>query len=134
VQSRRNAIEPGKRALSSMSPTIVLDGEGRVRVVAGAAGGPRIISSTLQATLNVLRFDMPAGQALSAPRFHHQWKPDVLWLERALGDSPLAEGLRALGHDVRPRGPIGNVQIIRRAEDGWDAAADPRKGGLPDGH
>jgi gamma-glutamyltranspeptidase/glutathione hydrolase len=133
VQSRRNAIAPGKRALSSMSPTIVLE-DGRVAVVAGAAGGPRIISSTLQATLNVLRFDMPASAALAAPRFHHQWRPDVLWIERALADGPLPDALRALGHDVRPRGPIGNVQIIRRATGGWDAAADPRKGGVPDGH
>jgi gamma-glutamyltranspeptidase/glutathione hydrolase len=133
VQSRRNAIAPGKRALSSMSPTIVLEGD-RVLLVAGAAGGPRIISSTLQATLNVLRFDMSAPAALSAGRFHHQWQPDVLWLERSLADGPLAEGLRARGHDVRPRGPIGNVQIIRRSAGGWDAAADPRKGGQPDGH
>lgn len=134
VQSRRNAVEPGKRALSSMSPTIVLDAEGRVRVVAGAAGGPRIISSTLQATLNVLRFDLSAESALAAPRFHHQWQPDVMWLERSIAEGALAEGLRALGHEVRPRGPIGNVQIIKRVEEGWDAAADPRKGGLPDGH
>lgn len=139
VQSARNAPAPGKRPLSSMTPLIALDpaDHGRVVLVAGASGGPRIISSTLQAALNVLVHDMPAGDALAAPRFHHQWTPDVLLLEAGLADADgLVPALEAAGHRTRRSDAIGNVQIIRAARDGagLDAACDPRKGGRPAGY
>lgn len=138
-----NRPAPGKRPLSSMTPTIVLDGAGereRVRLIAGGAGGPRIISGTIQAALNVLLWDMPADAALTAPRFHHQWKPDSLDLEPALRGGDVEAALKASGHVTGKRAAIGNVQIIRRVEKsekseaGWQPASDPRKGGVPAGY
>lgn len=138
-QSDRNAPAPGKRPLSSMTPTIVLDGTGKVVLIAGASGGPKIITGTLQAMLNVLLFDMAAHQALAAARFHDQWMPDELLMERAWYHDALQSGLvgqlEARGHRVKPGGSVGNVQLIRRAQrgSGYDAACDPRKGGQPAG-
>jgi gamma-glutamyltranspeptidase/glutathione hydrolase len=141
VQSDQNLPEPGKRPLSSMSPTIVLDSAGRVEVVVGASGGPRIITGTMQVLSNVLLFDLPAGEALRRPRVHHQWQPDVLHVEagaleiggESAGDAKA--GLRNLGYTIEKTESVGNVQLIRRSRDGrrWDAASDPRKGGRPAG-
>lgn len=140
VQSDRNLPEPGKRPLSSMSPTIVLDDAGHVVAVAGASGGPRIISGTLQVLLNGLLFRMSPNQAVAAPRIHHQWLPNTLWFEnrwkQGSSDSydPLIRDLRDRGHAVDWRPDIGNVQLILRAPDGtYGAASDPRKGGEPAG-
>lgn len=130
----RNRPEPGKRPLSSMTPTIVLDETGRPSIIVGGSGGPRIISGTLQTALNVLLFDMSADAALAAPRFHHQWEPDVLQLEDAMDTPSLRGSLRALGHTVGHREAVGNVQLIRRVPAGWQAASDPRKGGAPAGY
>jgi gamma-glutamyltranspeptidase/glutathione hydrolase len=140
VQSARNAPAPGKRPLSSMTPTIVLDRDGRVVMIAGASGGPRIITGTMQAMLGVLLFDMDASAALAQPRFHHQWMPNALLLERAWHREANADGtvaqLESRGHKVEPTGSVGNVQLIRRDKKGrtWDAACDPRKGGRPAGY
>lgn len=130
----RNRPAPGKRPLSSMTPTIVVGEDGEPFLIAGGAGGPRIISGTLQAMLNVLLFDMPAAEALARPRFHHQWEPDVLQLEDALRTPETVAALEALGHTVGRREAVGNIQIIRRTPDGWQAASDPRKGGVPAGY
>jgi gamma-glutamyltranspeptidase / glutathione hydrolase len=140
-QSGRNLPEARKRPLSSMSPTIVLDAEGRVEIVAGGAGGPRIITATLQTILNALD-GMDAPAAVAAPRFHHQWLPDRLQMEPGLAgapsgeDRPLAEALAARGHRVEPAAALANVQAIVRDRSGrgWTAASDPRKGGRPAGH
>ena len=134
-----NRPEAGKRPLSCMTPTIVLDGEdegaaGRVVLLAGGSGGPRIISGTIQVALNVLAFDMPAGEALARPRFHHQWHPDVLGLEDGLTGTGVEGELRALGHATERRQPVGAVQIIRATEGGWQAGSDRRKGGVPAGY
>lgn len=132
----RNRPEPGKRPLSSMTPTIVLDSDGAPYLIAGGSGGPRIISGTLQASLNVLLFDMHADDAVAMPRFHHQWEPDVLQLEAALTKTGIGDPLRAIGHNVGERKVVGNVQIIRRAAGkmGWEPASDPRKGGVAAGY
>ena len=134
VQSARNAPAPGKRPLSSMTPTIVLDEKGKVKVVAGASGGPRIISSTMQVILNVLLGDMDAEEAVEAARLHHQWLPDELRLEKAMAKRELVADLKNRGHKVAEIKGVGNVQVIRRARGGWDAASDPRKGGRPAGY
>lgn len=135
VESNRNLYQPGKRPLSSMAPIIGLDERGAM-LVAGSSGGPRIITSTLEAALNVIVFDMGAGDALSRPRFHHQWRPDVLQLETPLAATPTDAELRRLGHKTESRSMIGAVQLIRRDRSGkgYDAASDPRKGGLPAGY
>lgn len=145
VQSARNAPEPGKRPLSSMTPTIVVDDEGRVLAVAGGSGGPRIITGTMQVLVNALVRGMDAGEAVSAPRLHHQWMPDEVRLEPALrtpgGDgahaaraAELRESLAARGHALGAIGGVGVVQLIVREGGGWRAASDPRKGGSPAGH
>ncbi len=143
-QSDRNLPEAGKRPLSSMSPTIVLDGEGRVEVLAGASGGPRIITGTLQVMLNVLLFDMSAQDAVAMPRLHHQWIPERLFFEEphrglslarfsSVVDSVLHDAMTERGHILQTRKDIGNVQLIRLTAEGWQAACDPRKGGAPAG-
>jgi gamma-glutamyltranspeptidase/glutathione hydrolase len=134
MQSNRNAPTPGKRPLSAMTPTIVLEEDGRVMAVAGGSGGPRIISGTLQVLLNAMLFGLDAKDAVSRARFHHQWSPHVLQLEPELLESPLAASLRGLGHEVGKRSPIGTIQLITRDRDGWDAASDPRKGGEARGY
>jgi gamma-glutamyltranspeptidase/glutathione hydrolase len=129
TQSDRNLPEVGKRPLSSMSPTIVLEG-GRVSVVVGASGGPRIITGTAQVLLASLS-GTDAGDAVAGPRIHHQWMPDRVEVEAGSG---WGEGLAARGHTVLERPAGSNVQVIRRSGDRWQAASDPRKGGRPAGH
>ncbi len=131
-QSDRNLPQPGKRPLSSMSPMIVRR-EGRPILIAGASGGPRIISGTLQCVLNCLLFGMTPREAVAAPRFHHQWQPDILYFEDDWSDQAAIETMEALGHNVGRRADIGVVQLISVRDDGIHAASDPRKGGAPDG-
>ena len=127
-----NQVAPGKRPVSSMSPTIVL-GEHGVELVAGAAGGPRIVSATLQVLLDILLFGRDARQAVEAPRIHHQWEPDVLYYEPSLP----AQTVRALerkGHRTQSRPDVGKANAIVRSPSGLDVAADPRAGGAPAGY
>jgi len=129
-----NRPQPRKRPLSSMTPTIV-ERDGKPYLLVGGAGGPRIISGSIQATLNVLLFDMDANSALSVPRFHHQWQPDVLQMESALlHQSSLVKALEAKGHMTGLRASIASVQLIRISQAGWQAGSDPRKGGSPAGY
>lgn len=128
IGSSANAIAPGKRPLSSMSPTIVTR-EGAVAAVAGGSGGPFIITGTLQALLNVLVFGYDAEAAVAAARLHHQWAPQVLLVERGIGDGE-RRALGRLGHRVDEAPMTAAVQLVVRAPDGTlDGAADPRKGG-----
>jgi gamma-glutamyltranspeptidase/glutathione hydrolase len=131
-QSDRNLPQAGKRPLSSMSPMIVRRG-GRPILIAGASGGPRIISGTLQCVLNCLLFGMTPREAVAAPRFHHQWQPDILYFEEDWSDQAVIETMEALGHQAGRRADIGVVQLISVRDDGIHAASDPRKGGAPDG-
>ncbi len=129
-----NRPEPRKRPLSSMTPTIVTR-DGTVELIVGGAGGPRIISGTIQVTLNALLFGMTAHDAIERPRFHHQWRPDVLQLEPGVRQAAgLADALGARGHSVGDRETVASVQLIRASPEGWQAASDPRKGGAPAGH
>ena len=130
--SAANRPAPGKRPVSSMSPTIVLGDRG-VEVVAGAAGGPRIVSATLQILLDVLVFGFDARQAVTAPRIHHQWEPDILYYEPGISMEAL-HGLENKGQRPKPRSDIGKANLIVRSRSGLDAAADPRSGGEPAGY
>ena len=133
VQSNRNAPAPGKRPLSSMSPTIVLEGDS-VRLIAGASGGPRIINGTLQVMLNILLRGMSPEEALLAPRLHHQWMPDVVQFEEDWTDAVMIESLKAMGHATSRRASVGKVQVIEVMPSGIIVpASDPRKGGVPAG-
>jgi gamma-glutamyltranspeptidase/glutathione hydrolase len=131
VQGERNKIEPGKRMLSSMSPTIVEDDKGVV-MLAGAGGGPRIITGVWQTISNVIDFGKRVDLAVAHPRFHHQHLPDILRVEaHSISESDDAV-LREMGHELgwgEERREFGAVNAIVRTETGWQGAADPRGGG-----
>ncbi|HMO83849.1 MAG TPA: gamma-glutamyltransferase [Lacipirellulaceae bacterium] len=119
-----NAVQPRKRPLSSMAPTIILK-NGRPVLAVGAAGGPTIISQTVLAILGVVDFGLDPAAALAAPRLHHQWRPDELVIERAFGEAVAAE-LRRRGHAVKPVGELGSTQAVGLGPGGLVAAPDPR--------
>ena len=129
VQSEANAIAPGKRPLSSMTPTIVLR-DAKLSFVTGSPGGPRIISATLETVLAWMRLGMEAQAAINAPRFHHQWLPDTLWVEETF-PALTARALAARGHRVLRRSWIGQVNAIGIDPQTGErlGAADPRRGG-----
>ncbi len=130
----RNAVAPGKRPLSSMTPTILLE-NGRVRMVTGSPGGPRIISTTLLTILNVFDYGMDVSEAVAAPRFHHQWEPDELRVERAI-PVDVREALRRRGHPVvvSERNWSSAQAIVIDPETGWHlGGSDPRSDGLAAG-
>ena len=134
-QSEWNAPEPGKQPLSSMSPSIMVDEAGRIRAIAGASGGPRIISGTLQVLLGMRYWGRDATEAVAVPRLHHQWMPDAIaWEDGARGPND-GSALEAMGHrfEKSSRG-IGVVQAIRVADSGFEPASDPRKGGTAAGY
>ena len=135
VGGEANAIAPGKRPLSSMSPTILLDREDQVVLVTGSPGGSTIITTVLQVVLNVVVHGMDVSEAVAAPRLHHQWLPDRLRLERR-GFSPDTIGLlRAMGHVIEPAEHWGNATAIARDPESGalTGAADPRGVGVARG-
>jgi gamma-glutamyltranspeptidase/glutathione hydrolase len=119
-----NAIEPNKRMLSSMTPTIVLK-DGEVFLVTGSPGGSRIITTTLQILLNVIDHGMNIADATNAPRVHHQWMPDELVVEKVLDES-MIQKLAAMGYTVKTVGSIGCTQSIMRVGGMLYGAADMR--------
>ncbi len=128
VGSEANAVAPGKRPLSSMSPTVVLK-DGRPVFTVGAAGGPTIISQALLAIVRVVDFGEDPRQALAAPRFHHQWRPDELVMETGWAAS-VVEELERRGHRVRKVKELGATQAIGWRDGKWLPAAEPRVGGV----
>jgi gamma-glutamyltranspeptidase/glutathione hydrolase len=106
MQSAKNAIQPRKRPLSSMTPTIIVDSEGQIRIATGSPGGPTIINSVLHTILQSVYFDKGVHESVSAPRFHHQWKPEVLQLERSL--LAVRPQLASLGYETNVRS-LGDV-------------------------
>ena len=129
VQGEANAIAPGKRMLSAMTPSIVLDPAGRLLMVVGTPGGPRIITMVYHVISNVIDHHMPLPDAVSAPRMHHQGLPDSLEIERGAFPPATLDSLRARGHAVRVGGYWGDVEAIIRTPDGWQGVSDPRRGG-----
>ena len=119
-----NAIEPGKRMLSSMTPTIVMK-DGKVLLVTGSPGGSRIITTTLQIVMNVIDHGMNIAEATQAVRIHHQWMPDELRVEPGLSDDVI-ERLEAKGHTVVENGTMGITQSIMRISGRLEGASDPR--------
>lgn len=122
-----NAIEPGKRPLSSMTPTIVMK-DGQAFLATGSPGGSRIITTTLQILLNVIDHGLNVAAATYAPRVHHQWLPDELRVERGLSPDTLA-ALAAMGHTVVEGDAMGSTQSAVRTDAGFFGAADPRRPG-----
>lgn len=123
--SEANLIAPGKRPLSSMSPTLVLDASGAPVLTCGAAGGPKIITTVLQALVRVLDLGQMVDQAIAAPRAHHQWSPNELVCERAIPDEVVKQ-LEGFGHKIRRIGTAAVGQGIQFSSRGLIAASDPR--------
>lgn len=123
-----NAIEPGKRPLSSMTPVIVLK-EGKPWLATGTPGGARIITTVLQTVLNTIDFKMNIAEALSMPRVHHQWMPDYLRIEKGLSPDTIRL-LKDKGHDIRIMPTMGRVQTVQQQQGFLFGATDPRN---PDG-
>jgi gamma-glutamyltranspeptidase/glutathione hydrolase len=124
VQGEANAIQPGKRPLSSMTPTIVLR-DGKLFMVLGAPGGSRITTNVLEVMLNVMDFGMGVQDAIDFPRIHHQWKPDKLSVERGISPDTIAI-LRARGYDVEKPQGMADVEAIV-VDGGWmQGGAEPR--------
>jgi gamma-glutamyltranspeptidase/glutathione hydrolase len=143
VQSDANKIEPGKRPLSSMTPTIVVR-DGNTMLVLGSPGGGRIINSVLLVLLNRLAFGLSLPEAVALPRYHHQWLPDALFVEKNMFTQEKLDALRALGHDVRDiselsaSGPkfIGQVNAIEcdAKSGGLIGVGDGRRGSVARAH
>lgn len=136
IGSQSNAVAPGKRPLSSMSPTIVLDPNQQPILTVGAAGGPRIINATLQVLLRVLDGGCSVAEAVAAPRVHHQWRPDQFLFEEQIGvgspweiTSAIRERLSKMGHPLKASGALAISQAIHRQGTRLEAAHDPRAHG-----
>ena len=135
VGAENNAVAPGKRPLSSMSPTIVLDAEGKPILTVGAAGGPKIITQVILAIVRYLDFRQPLAEAAMGPRFHHQWRPDSVMVEKTLAPEIVA-GFRQHGHAIEelPASSGGRTQAVAVAPSGGlIGVADPRGGGAASG-
>jgi gamma-glutamyltranspeptidase/glutathione hydrolase len=130
VQGTANAPGPGKRPLSSMTPTLVVDPEGHVLLAVGAAGGPRIITATLQILLGVVDRNLTVEGALAAPRVHAQWMPEEVRFEPGMPAAAL-ESLRAEGFSFAESSHLATAQAVSfdPATGTFAAAADPRSGG-----
>ena len=135
VQGENNAVGPGKRMLSAMSPSIVLGPDGNLRMVTGTPGGSTIITTVFQTISNVVDYGMNVVQAVNAPRVHHQHLPDQIYYEAAGLPLDVVEALEALGHRVVERGDIsGDVQAILVENGVLLAWSDPRRGGVARGY
>jgi gamma-glutamyltranspeptidase/glutathione hydrolase len=131
IGRKANSVEAGKKPLSSMTPTVVYK-EDEVVLVVGGSGGPFIISSTLQAISNVVDFGMNARAAVSVPRVHHQWVPELLFLDTGI-PKDVVSALERKGHSVKMMDFFSAVQMVQATPAGFYAASDPRKGGEPAG-
>jgi gamma-glutamyltranspeptidase/glutathione hydrolase len=124
IGGEQNAIAPGKRPLSSMSPTIVLL-EGKPILSVGAAGGPTIISQVVLAVINVVDFKMDLKSALARPRFHHQWSPDELKLEKTIAEK-VQRDLEKRGHKIVRVDSLASTQAVEKHSMEFSAEHEPR--------
>ncbi len=134
IGNEANSIQPGKRMLSSMTPTIVADNNDELMIVVGTPGGSTIITSVFQTIVNIIDFGMDATDATQSCRFHHQWLPDMTFYEPDCFATPLMDTLTAMGHKLQSRaeltggnGLIGKIETILVRDDGTlEVAADRR--------
>lgn len=126
VGAEANAIAPGKRMLSSMTPAIVLK-DGKPYVVAGTPGGTTITTSVFQTLVNILEFDMNAYDAVNKPKFHHQWLPDLIFVEPDFS-ADTRKALEQMGYKFSLRGQIGRTEVIRRLPNGKLEAVGDKRG------
>ena len=133
ISTEANSIQPGKRMLSSMTPTIVMN-DGKPFLILGSPGGTTIINAVLEVILNVIDFKMPLVQAELAGRIHHQWIPDEVVYERNSLVYDVQQSLIASGYHLVPANYIGEVQTILVTPDGFEGIADPRGAGTAEGY
>jgi gamma-glutamyltranspeptidase/glutathione hydrolase len=125
VGGEANAIAPGKRMLSSMTPTIVLQNN-KPFLVVGTPGGTTIPTSVFQTIVNVIDFGLTTEDAVNKPKFHHQWLPDEVFVESQFPDA-VSTQLQAMGYPIKKRGQIGRTEVIRVLPDGrFEGIADSR--------
>lgn len=127
IQGEANAIEPGKRPVSSMTPSIILK-DGKLFMVVGTPGGPTILNSVLQAVVNVIDFKMNAQDAVAAPRVHHQWYPDKLFMEPGFSPDTIAL-LKSRGHSIEMKPSNNDMNMILMDGTSIQAGIDPRREG-----
>jgi gamma-glutamyltranspeptidase/glutathione hydrolase len=126
VGAENNSVAPGKRPLSSMSPTIVLNSSGKPILTVGAAGGPKIITQVVLSILRQIDLEQSLPDAVERPRLHHQWRPNVVTYEKGL-DQSVVDGLRTRGHELDEVTGAGRTQAIAATDDGkLIGASDPR--------
>ncbi len=130
VQGEVNAIEPGKRMLSAMTPSVVVNPDGQLGMVVGSPGGPTIITQVFHVISNVIDHHMSLADAVAAPRTHHQALPDKLRIEGPGGFAEATyDALRAMGYTLDIGGSWGDFEAIMRTATGWVGVSDPRSGG-----
>ena len=125
VGDKANAIAPGKRPLSSMTPTIVLK-DGEPYLATGSPGGSRIITTVLQQIVNVIDFKMGLADAAEYPRFHHQWLPDEIRIEGGFSPDTL-KALEARGHVIARKNAMGSLQTVQRRDGLFLGVSDSRR-------
>jgi len=119
-----NAIAPGKRMLSSMTPTIVLK-KGKPYIVVGTPGGTTITTSVFQSLVNILEFKLSPADVVNSPKFHHQWKPDIIYIEEDFPQATI-EAMEKMGYTFKKREPIGQTELIIINKKKLQAVADKR--------
>lgn len=127
-----NAIEPKKRMLSSMTPTIVV-AKNRPILVTGSPGGSTIITTVLQIVVNVVDHGMSISESVGQPRFHHQWMPDAVTIESSGFKDETLDQLRSKGHEIRERRAIGDANTVGWVDDSVVGVSDPRNAGFASG-
>jgi gamma-glutamyltranspeptidase/glutathione hydrolase len=127
VGGEANSISPGKRMLSSMTPSIV-EKDGKLFLVAGSPGGSTIPTTVFQVITNVIDYKMDIRQAVDTGRFHDQWLPDYIMFEKGSIDSLVLEGLKGMNYDLKERSVIGSVNAIEILPDGKIRAGADRRG------
>lgn len=132
IGNEKNAIAPGKRMLSSMTPTIVLK-NGKPYMVVGTPGGTTIPTSVFQTIVNVIDMRLPAEEAVNRPKFHHQWKPDLLFLEHDFPND-VARQLEQMGYKLSRRGAIGRTELIVKEGNKITAIGDKRGDDAAEGY
>jgi len=131
VGNKANAIEPEKRMLSSMTPTIIEDEKQDLFMVLGSPGGSTIITSVAQILINVIDFNMTIKESVEKKRFHHQWLPDIIQVEENTFSPEVIKSLEKYGHSIKIRTSIGEANCIKIDDKGLKhAVSDSRRGGV----